>query len=125
MNVRLSSSLKYSNNRVGNNTYYSRYSRSTASLLLKNNKWDGKLSFIYDDNLVDNQKFQRKNINLDLSYTWQKLTFSLESRHLFELLNIFQNEAYNFEIYSNEGVVTTLINNASLNYLILGLKYNF
>ena len=125
LNVRLSSSLKYSNNRVGNNNYYSRYSRSTASLLLKNNKWDGKLSFIYDDNLVDNQKFQRKNINLDLSYTWQKLTFSLESRHLFELLNIFQNEAYNFEIYSNEGVVTTLINNASLNYLILGLKYNF
>jgi len=125
LNVRLSSNLRYSNNILGDNTYYSRYTRSIASLLLKNDKWDGKISFIYDDNVVDNQKFQRKNINLDLSYSWQKFTFSLESRHLFELLNVFQNEAYNFEIYSNEGVVTTIINDASLNYLILGLKYNF
>ncbi|MEO2071152.1 MAG: carboxypeptidase-like regulatory domain-containing protein [Zunongwangia sp.] len=125
LNVRLSSNLKYSDNVLGNNNYHSRYTRSIASLLLKNDHWDGKLSFIYDDNLVNDQKFQRKNINLDLSYSWKKFTFSLESRHLFELLDIFQNEAYNFEIYSNEGVVSTIINDASLNYLILGLKYNF
>lgn len=122
-NFSLTSKISVINDEVLNNKYKATYRQNVLSILMKDDYWRGSVNFLLDKNTINSVDYSRKNINLDLSYTTKKITYSLEARHLEELLNIFQNEAYNSQFVLKEGIASTIINNKSLNYIIFGIKY--
>ncbi|WP_442265273.1 carboxypeptidase-like regulatory domain-containing protein [Tenacibaculum sp. ZS6-P6] len=124
INFSLSTRLSFITDEVENLSYDSRYSSSSFSILFKDKSYKGNISFLYDNNIINNTTFSRKNINLGFEYTKGKITYSIEGRHLGELLNIFENDAYNSQFIIRNGITTTLVNNQSLNYFIAGIKFN-
>ncbi|WP_299712147.1 carboxypeptidase-like regulatory domain-containing protein [uncultured Tenacibaculum sp.] len=125
INFSLSTRLSFITDEVENLSYDSRYSSSAFSLLFKDKSYKGNISFLYDNNLINNTTFSRKNINLGFEYTREKITYSIEGRHIGELLGFFENDAYNSQFIIRNGITTTLVNNQSLNYIIAGIKFNF
>ncbi len=123
LNFRLTSRVSFIENKVENEKYNSVYTNNTFTVLLKNNNWKGSLSFLIDNNRINEINYSRKNINLEVSYTKNRTTFSIESRHLGELLSVFKNDNYNSQFRINNGIINTIINNESLNYFVLGIKY--
>lgn len=122
-NFSISSKMSIINNKVLNTIFNATYRQNIFSILVKNDFWKGSVNFLLDNNTINEINYSRKNINLDLSYTAKKFTYSLEARHLDELLNIFQNESYNSQFVLREGIASTIVNNQSLNYIIFGIKY--
>lgn len=122
-NFSFTSKLSFINDEVLNNKYKATYRQNGFSVLVKDDCWRGSVNFLIDQNTINAVNYSRRNINLDLSYTVKKFTYTLEARHLGELLNIFQNESYNSQFILKEGIASTIINNQSLNYIILGIKY--
>ncbi len=123
LNFSISSKFSFITNDVQNIRYNATYNSNSFSILLKNKKWNGKLAFLYDTNTINNITYSRKNLNLEVSYTLDKITFSAESRHLGELLSLVDNDAYNSRFNLSNGLSNLTINNQSLNYLIFGIKY--
>ncbi len=125
VNFKLSTRLSFITDEVENLSYDSRYSSSSFSLLFRDKSYKGNISFLYDNNIINNTTFSRKNINLGFEYTSGKMTYSIEGRHLGELLGFFENDAYNSQFIVRNGITSTLVNNQSLNYIIAGIKFNF
>lgn len=122
-NFSFTSKISFINDEVLNNKYKATYRQNSFSVLFKDDYWRGSVNFLLDQNTINGIDYSRRNINLDVSYTAKKFTYSLEARHIGELLNIFQNEAYNSQFVLKEGIASTIINNQSLNYIIFGIKY--
>lgn len=123
LNFRMFANISFIEDKIGSQTYNSRFLSSAFSLLMKNKKWRGIFSFLLDNNYIRNNYYSRKNLNLELSYSKNRTTFSIETRHLGELLSFFKNDSYNTQFVVSNGTVNTIINNQSLNYIILGIKY--
>ncbi|WP_130734722.1 carboxypeptidase-like regulatory domain-containing protein [Flavobacterium sp. J27] len=123
INFSLLSKMSFITNRVTTNKYKATYRQNGFSILMKNEQWKANVHFLYDYNTINSIDYSRKNINVDFSYTAKKFTYSIEARHLGELLHIFENESYNSQFVLKEGIANTIINNQSLNYIILGIKY--
>ncbi len=123
INYSLSSKFFLIIDEIQGSSYKSIFSNSIFSILLKNQAWRGNIDFVYDNNRINGTNFSRKNINLGLSYTMDKISYSIEARHIGELLGIFENDAYNTQFSTQEGIINTIINNQSLNYFTLGIKY--
>lgn len=123
INFSLSSKLNVITDQVQQNKYKSTYTSSAFSILMKNEKWKGDISFLYDNNRINNITYSRNNINLKLSHETDKITYSVEARHLGELLSVFENDAYNSQFIISNGIASTIVNNESLNYIIFGIKF--
>ncbi|WP_156168352.1 peptidase associated/transthyretin-like domain-containing protein [Kordia zhangzhouensis] len=123
LNFRVTSEVSFNSDEVANTTYEAVYTRNSAAVLLKNKAWRGNVSFLYDNNRINGITYTRKNLNLGLSYTYNKITFSMEARHIGELLSFFENDAYNSQFIITNGITNTIINNQSLNYIIGGIKF--
>lgn len=122
LNFSLSSKVSFSSDEIQNTTYDAVYTRNSFAVLLKNKQWKGNITFLYDNNHINNVTYSRKNLNLGLSYTKNNLVFSVEARHVGELLSFFKNDAYNSQFIISNGITNTIVNNQSLNYIILGIK---
>jgi hypothetical protein len=123
VNFSLSSKVSFSSDEILNTTYDAVYTRNSVAVLLKNKQWKGNITFLYDNNNINNITYTRKNLNLGLSYTKNNMVFSMEARHLGELLSFFKNDAYNSQFIISNGITNTIVNNQSLNYIILGIKF--
>jgi len=124
INFKLNSSLAFVTDKAQGETYNASYLNNSFSMLIKNKAWRGSLTFLYDHNRINDINYSRKNINLDLAYTHNKLTLTMEARHIGELFSLFENDTYNSSFTIRDGLSSVLINNRSLNYLIFGIKYN-
>ena len=123
LNFRFSSNLSFVKDKIDNQTYNSSFISSAFSILIKNNRWRGTLSFLFDKNYINSNDYTRKNLNFSLSHTKNKATFSIEARHIGELFSFFENDTYNTQFVVSNGTINTVINNQSLNYIIIGIKY--
>jgi len=123
LNFSLSSKISFITDDIQNAKYDALYTSSAFSVLLRNKHWKGSVSFLYDNNNINNVMYSRKNINLGLSYTKNNMVFSVEARHLGELLSFYENKVYNSEFIIRNGITNTIINNQSLNYIIFGIKF--
>ena len=123
LNFEFSSKISFSSDEVVNTTYNATYTRNSFAVLLKNKIWKGNITFLYDNNHINNVTYSRKNLNLGLSYTKNNMVFSMEARHVGELLSFFENDAYNSQFIISNGITNTIVNNESLNYIILGIKF--
>ncbi|MDH7446093.1 carboxypeptidase-like regulatory domain-containing protein [Aquimarina sp. 2201CG14-23] len=123
LNFSISSRFSFITNDAQSTSYDAVYNSNSASVLLKNKNWSGNLTFLYDNNKINDITYSRKNINFDISYTINKITFSAEARHIGELLSLINNDSYNSQFNLSDGISSLTINNQSLNYLILGIKY--
>ncbi|WP_299883990.1 carboxypeptidase-like regulatory domain-containing protein [uncultured Lacinutrix sp.] len=123
LNFRFSSKISFINDKVGAQKYNSTYTNNAFAVLLKNRQWKGALSFLLDNNRINGINYSRKNLNFELSHTKNKTTFSIEARHLGELLDVFKNDSYNSQFVIRDGIINTIVNDQSLNYIILGIKY--
>lgn len=122
-NFEFASKVSFSSDEVANTTYDATYTRNSFAVLLKNKKWNGNITFLYDNNHINNITYSRKNLNLGVSYTKNNMVFSMEARHIGELLSFFENDAYNSQFIISNGITNTIVNNQSLNYIILGIKF--
>ncbi|WP_046757840.1 carboxypeptidase-like regulatory domain-containing protein [Kordia jejudonensis] len=123
VNFSLSSKVSFSSDEIQNTTYDATYTRNSVAVLLKNKQWKGNITFLYDNNHINNVTYSRKNLNLGLSYTKNNMVFSMEARHIGELLSFFENDAYNSQFIISNGITNTIVNNQSLNYIIFGIKF--
>lgn len=123
MNFKYSSSVNFINDIAQGASYKGTYTNNTFSIVLKNNTWRGNIDFLYDHNMINSNIYTRKNINLGISYSVKNMVFSIEARHIGELLNIFQNDAYNSQFFLRNGITSTIINDQSLNYALAGIKF--
>lgn len=123
INFRLSSQVSFVKDEVIGVTYNSVYTSSDFSIIIKNNFWKGAISFLYDNNTINDVTYSRKNINLNLSYLTKSITYSLEARHIGELLSLFDNDSYGSQFTVRDGLVSTIVNDRSLSYLVLGIKF--
>lgn len=123
-NFRASSEFSKNLDNIGNKEYKSDFLRNTLSILIKNEKWKGTLTFLNDYNWVNDTRFMRNNIDLSISRTLNKFVLSFEARHLGELLSIINNSQYNSQFIVKDGVQHLILNNKSLRYAIVGIKYN-
>ncbi|MEM6685345.1 MAG: carboxypeptidase-like regulatory domain-containing protein [Bacteroidota bacterium] len=123
LNFRVASEISFGSDEVADTRYDARYTRNSAAILLKNKMWRGNVTFLYDNNRINGITYTRKNLNLGLSYTHKNTTFSVEARHIGELLSFFENDAYNSQFIITNGITNTIINNQSLNYIIAGVKF--
>ena len=123
-NFSLNSNFSFNEDSVDNFVFKSSFLNSTLAFLVKNEKWFSQLSFVQEYNVINNQIFKRSNINLGITYTIGKLVFSVDGRHLEELFSLIDNTAFNSQFSINNGLISNLVRNQSLSYLILGIKYN-
>ncbi|MDF1695517.1 MAG: carboxypeptidase-like regulatory domain-containing protein [Saprospiraceae bacterium] len=123
VNFMVSSKMFFMDDQVENTSFKSTYMSNEAGILLKNNVWKGNISFLFDNNIINGNIFTRTNVNLGISYSTANITYRIESRHLGELLGVFENEAYNSQFFIRNGIASTIVNNQSLNYITLGIKY--
>lgn len=123
-NFRISSRFTYNEDTINNFAFKSTFLNNSLALMVKNEKWYSKLSFIQEYNVLNKEVFKRFNINLNMTYISGKMIFSLDVRHLEELFSFIDNTAFNSQLSIQNGLVSNLVRNASLNYLIIGIKYN-
>jgi len=98
-------------------------SQNSLTLIYKKNSIKGEAGLFYNRNKVGDRKFSRQNFNMEIEYTKNKIGLTLKARHLFELLSVYDNSAYDTQVIIANGVRTTVVNDQSLSYLILGVKY--
>jgi hypothetical protein len=123
-NFRISSRFTYNEDIIDDFAFKSTFLNSSLALMVKNEKWYSKLSFIQEYNVLNEEVFKRFNINFNMTYTIGKMILSLDGRHLEELFAFIDNTAFNSQLSLQNGLVSNLVRNASLNYLIIGIKYN-
>lgn len=123
INFKLSSQASFVKDEVIGVAYNSVYTSSDFSVIIKNDYWKGAISFLYDNNKINDVTYSRKNINLNLSYLTKAITYSIEARHIGELLSVFNNESYGSQFTVRDGLASTIVNDRSLSYLVLGIKF--
>lgn len=125
INFSLASKLILGRDKIARSKYKTSFFHNAISMILKNEKWKGTLTFLNDYTKINDNKFNRSNINMSASYTIGKFIMSMDVRHLGEVLSFFKNQQYNSQFVIRDGIQTTIRNNESLKYAIFGLTYNF
>lgn len=124
LNFELGTKMSFQNDNISNQEIESKTFSGHFLMNLDLKNWDADLIYQYDTNTINKINFSRHNINMNASYQWNKLKFSVEGRHLGELFNLWNNTAYNSTFYIQNGLRSTITENQSLNFLIVGIEYN-
>lgn len=125
LNFRYNSVFSYNIDQTTTDAFTSYVSNNSLAIIAKHKQFKSEVSFIYDFGKINDRLFHRKNINLELSLTKNKTTFSMDIVHLGELFGLYENTSYNTYSIIENGRNTLTTNNQALKYLMLGIKYNY
>lgn len=124
LNFKWQSQITFQRNKNPQNTYPAEYFCHTFSILIRDKKWNGNLSFAYHQDDINHKKYNRKNLNATIAYAKNKMTFSLEARHFGEVFSFFHNANYNTRLETGNGIISRTIYPESLSYIVFGVKLN-
>ncbi len=123
INFKLGTQASFTTNITPDTAFDAVYTYTSIAALLKNKHWESKVALVYEHNVINEETYLRKNINLELAYTKGKMKLSMEARHLGEVFDFIDNAAYNSRFSIANGINTLTVNNQSLNYIIFGIQY--
>lgn len=84
-----------------------------------------RLDFVYQEDLLYGNRFNRKNINISVEKRSEKIAYGFKSLNIDDFFNLFNNAAYGNYVVYDQGINTVVSNDNAIRYAIFYIKYIF
>ncbi|WP_223577842.1 hypothetical protein [Sphingobacterium sp. GVS05A] len=124
-NLELTSNYKTTKVEIPTNYYRYNYWSNSIALKYRKTVHNAKVEFLYNNDNLLGQQYVRKNFNFSYERNIGKTLIGIEAQNFDDILELFDNRAYNSTLSFENGFNSVLVRNMAISYIQLFFKHNF